>query len=205
MSWTWNTCGPDGQAWITKQIKESGQQWTPPPPLPVPRKGVPAISSGQRIRSMAGWPVKTPPGCEPLPRQALVLKALDAEGVLALHREAGDLRLGLGSYSPWLQAHLDRAAVHFLFPDPAEYYWPSEAGSISWWQCRALLVMSDGEQVSSSLAVLPDTFLALPSTVPRRLQRRLALTARLLERDPGLWSKDHEPDCSPERCGYTPL
>jgi hypothetical protein len=111
----------------------------------------------------------------------------------------------LGFYSPWLRAHLDPAAVHFLFPDPAEYYWPSEAGPISWWQCRALLVMSDGEQVSSSLGVLPETFLALPSTVPRRLQRRLALTARLLERDPGLWGRDHEPDCSLERCGYMPL
>ncbi|MEV5965675.1 hypothetical protein AB0L70_28155 [Kribbella sp. NPDC051952] len=205
MSWTWNTCGPEGQAWITDQVEKSGHRWMPPAALPEPRRGVPRLSSRQRISSLVGWPVKVPAGCEPLPRQAFVLKALNADGIVALHREAGELRLGLGSDSSWLRAHLDATAVHFLFPDPAEYYWPSEDGPISWWQCRALLVMSDGEQVSSSLAVLPETFLALPSTVPRRLQRRLVVTTRLLGRDLVLWGRDHQADCSSEGCGYAQL
>jgi hypothetical protein len=204
MSWTWNTCGDDGRAWIAEQIEAAGRRWTPPPPLPTPRKGVPALSMRQRIGLLAGWPVKTPPGCPPLPRDANVLKALDSEAVLALHEEAGRLRLGLGKGGPWMRAHLDSTATHYLFPDPADYYWPDPAAGRNWWQCRLLLRMADGEQVTSILAVLPDTFLALPSTVPPLRQRRLAHIARTLERDTYLWSRSHEADCEPQRCGYTP-
>jgi hypothetical protein len=82
------------------------------------------------------------------------------------------LRLGLGTGGPWLRAHLDPDGVHYLVPDPANYYWPGNAdgkgGTIRWWQCTALLRMYDGEQVTGMLAVLPETFAALPSTLPRK-------------------------------------
>jgi hypothetical protein len=195
MSWTWHTCGHDGQAWITQHIEDAGRQWTPPPPLPTPRTGVPALSLCQRMGLLAGWPVKTPPGRQPLPRHGQVLKALDSEAVLGLYEEAGRLRLGLGAGSPWLRAHLDPTATHFLFPDPADYYWPDPDAERGWWQCRVLLRMADGEQVTGILAVLPETFRALPSTVPRLRQRRLALIARATERDTYLWGRSHKADC----------
>jgi hypothetical protein len=62
--------------------------------------------------------------------------------------------------------------------------------------------MVDGEQITGSLAVLPETFTALPATLPRIRQRRLAFAAQMLERDFGLWFRDHEASCSPQRCGY---
>jgi hypothetical protein len=204
MSWTWNTCGHDGRAWITQHIEHAGRRWTPPPPLPTPRRGVPALSMRQRTDLLTGWPVKAPPGRQPLPRHAQVLKGLDSEAVLALYEEAGRLRLGLGKGGPWLRAHLDPTATHFLFPDPADYYWPGPDAGRRWWQCTVLLQMSDGEQVTGMLAVLPETFLALPSTVPRLHQRRLALIAQTTERDTYLLGRSHESDCDPQRCGYTP-
>ncbi|MFF3252718.1 hypothetical protein [Actinacidiphila glaucinigra] len=204
MSYRWTVSSPERRAWIVRQIDSAGFDWTPPPPLPRPRIGVPALSMWQHLRLLKGWPVKTPPGRQRLPRQARVLKALDREAIFALYEEAGRRRLGLGKASPWLHAHLDPDAPHFLFPDPADYYWPAPDTGRPWWQCRVLLRMVDGEQVGGSLAVLPETFTALPSTVPRLRQRRLALIARTTERDAGLWNRDHKSDCGPETCGYAP-
>lgn len=70
------------------------------------------------------WPVKAPAGRRPLPPEANVLKALDTEAVCALYDEARRLRLGLGGGGPWLRAHLAPDGVHYLFPDPENYYWP---------------------------------------------------------------------------------
>ncbi|WP_424642488.1 hypothetical protein [Embleya sp. AB8] len=148
--------------------------------------------------------MRTPPGRRQLPPQARVLKALDRAAIFALYQEAGRRRLGLGSDSPWLHAHLDPDAAHFLFPDPATYYWPDPDAGRPWWQCSVLLHMVDGEQVRSGLAVLPETFTALPSTVSRLRQRHLALIARTTERDTWLWGRDHESDCGPDACGYAP-
>ncbi|GGM67718.1 hypothetical protein GCM10011608_61170 [Micromonospora sonchi] len=200
MSWTWNTSGERGREWILRHIAQAGYRWTPPPPLPAPRKDAAAWNLRQGLRVLAGWPVRTPPGRQPLPRQARILKALDRDQMYALYEEAGSRRLGMGSASPELRAHLDPNAPHYLFPDPADYYWPNE--DRPWWECRVLLRMVDGEPITGSLTVLPETFTALPSTVSGIRQRRLALTARMLERDYYLWWRDHEKDCSPQRCGY---
>ena len=205
MSWTWNTAGPEGQRWILNRLEEAGRRWTPPPPLPTPRKGVPSLTACQRVRLLTGWPVKTPSGREPLPRQSRLLKAADAETINALFEEAGRLRLGLGQGSPWLRAHVDAGATHFVFPDPASYYWPNPDAGRLWWQCRVLLQMVDGEQVSTSVSVLPETFTALPSTVSRFRQRVLVHIARATQRDTGLWARDHEAACSPQQCGYAPV
>ncbi|MER7672010.1 hypothetical protein ABTY61_26630 [Kitasatospora sp. NPDC096128] len=204
MSWLWNTAGPEKRAWIVSHIEKIGLRWTPPSPLPIPRKGVPPLSARQRMGLLAGWPVKAPAGRQPLPREARVLKALDTDAVSALHEEAGRLRLGRGGSSPWLQAHLAPGGPHYLFPDPADYCWPDPEAGRRWWECRMLLTMIDGEQVSSMLAVLPETFTTLPSTVPRFRQRRLAHVARATERDTSLWGRDHRTRCSPEQCGYVP-
>ncbi|WP_330300396.1 hypothetical protein [Streptomyces sp. NBC_00503] len=162
----------------------------------------------QRAGFLLGrWPVKTPVGRQPLPGEANFLKALDAETICSLYDEARRLRLGLGGGGPWLRAHLDPDSVHYLLPNPASYYWPGTQisdGEIGWWQCTALLRMRDGEQVSDMVAVLPDTFTALPSTVPRRQQLRLAHHARSTERDTYLWGQDHKAECNPEFCGYIP-
>lgn len=128
------------------------------------------------------------------------MKALDRNQIYAVYEEAGRKRLGLGSGGIDFWAHLDPHAAHYLFPDPATYYWPGD--DRPWWECRVLLRMVDGEQISGSVAVLPETFAALPSPLPRMRQRRLALRARMLERDYYLWFKDHEEVCSPQRCGY---
>jgi hypothetical protein len=64
--------------------------------------------------------------------------------------------------------------------------------------------MCDGEQVSGMVAVLPETFIALPSTLPRPEQLRLVHVARATERDSYLWSRDHKAECSPQLCGYVP-
>lgn len=154
------------------------------------------------------WPVKAPAGCQPLPAGANVLKALDTEAVCALHDEARRLRLGLGGGGSWLRAHLAPDGVHYLLPDPANYYWPGNpngrGSKIDWWQCTALLRMYNGEQVSGMVAVLPETFAALPSTLPRKEQLRLVHHARSIERDTYLWGRDHKAECAPQLCGYVP-
>ncbi|MFF8564743.1 hypothetical protein ACF06N_07235 [Streptomyces albidoflavus] len=153
------------------------------------------------------WPVRTPAGRRPLPAEANVLKPLDTDTVCALHDEARRLRLGLGGGGEWLRAHLDRDGVHYLLPDPATYYWPGtpvSATPISWWQCTALLRMRDGEQVRSMVAVLPESFTALSSTLSRRRQLRLAHRVRSTERDTYLWGREHASVCAPEACGYVP-
>jgi hypothetical protein len=134
--------------------------------------------------------VRTPPGRHRLPRAARILKALDRDQMYALYEEAGRLRLGLGSGGPEFRERLDPRAQHYLFPDPSDFDWPAE--DRPWWACRLLLRMVDGQQVTSSLAVLPETFTALPSTLPRMRQRRLALEAQMLEWNLHLWLKEHE-------------
>ncbi|WP_144387264.1 hypothetical protein [Streptomyces sp. SAJ15] len=203
MSYRWNVANEERQAWILSRIDAAGYRWTPPPALPTPRKGVPPLTLRQHLGLLFGWPVKTPHGCRPLPRQSRSLKALDRDELFSLQQEAGRLRLGMGEASTWLHAHLDPDATHYLFPDPPSFYWPNPDAGRRWWHCRVLVRMIDGEWVNSSLSVLPETFAALPSTVPRLRQRHLVATARLTERDVGLWGRDHEP-CTPEGCGYTP-
>ncbi|MFD1938750.1 hypothetical protein ACFSKW_45540 [Nonomuraea mangrovi] len=209
MGWTWHTTGPEGHAWTLSHIEPERRNWTPPPPLPDRRKGPPPMTLRQRAGVLLGrWPVKAPIGRQPLPTEAHVLKALDTDAVCALYEKAGRPRLGLGKGVPWLRTHLAPDGVHYLVPDPASYYWPGNSdgrgGKIRWWQCTALLRMYDGEQVSSMLAVLPETFSALPSTLPRKEQLRLVHRARSTERDTGLWGRDHKAECSPQSCGYTP-
>ncbi|MFF9501233.1 hypothetical protein [Streptomyces sp. NPDC014656] len=208
MTWVWHTAGPEGRAWILRHIEQAGRTWAPPPPLPERRKGPAPMTPRQWAGFLLGrWPVRTPVGLRPLPVAANVLKPLDTETVCALHDEARRLRLGLGGGGSWLRAHLDPEGVHYLLPDPASYYWPGtpvSEGEIGWWQCVALLRMRDGEQVRGMVAVLPETFTALPSTLPRRRQLRLAHRARSTERDTHLWGRDHEAECAPELCGYVP-
>ncbi|MDT9697374.1 hypothetical protein [Streptomyces sp. P17] len=200
MSYRWNTSGPERRAWILRHVDRAGLRWTPPPPLPTPRKGVPALSLRQRLGLLASWPVKTPPNRQPLPHHARVLKALDSEALISLYETRGQERHGA-----WLRMHLDSDATHFLFPDPADYSWPDPDAGRDWWECRVLLRMADGEQVNGLLAVAPETFAALPSTVPRLRQHQLAYTARATERDSYLWGRDHKSDCSPETCGYVAI
>lgn len=207
MSWTWNTTGPEGRAWMLGRIEAAGLRWTPPPPIPAYIKGPRPMTFRQRADVvLARWPVAAPAGRQPLPAEGQVLKALDSDTVCALYEEAERLRLGLGKGGPWLRAHLAPDGAHYLVPDPASYYWPgntnSRGGTIRWWQCAALLRMSDGEQVSNMIAVLPETFTALPSTLARREQVRLVHLACNTERDTYLWSREHKAECGPQHCGY---
>ncbi|MDL4821060.1 hypothetical protein [Actinomadura opuntiae] len=209
MGWTWHTTGPEGRAWILDHIKHDGRTWTPPPPLPTRRKGPAPLTLRQRTSMLIGrWPVKAPSGHQPLPSEAHVLKALDTDAVCALYEEPGQLQLGLGKGAPHLRTHLDPEGTHYLVPDPASYYWPGNPdgrdGKIRWWQCTALLRMYDGEQVTGMIAVLPETFTALPSNLPRREQLRLVHRARSTERDTYLWGRDHKSECGPQVCGYIP-
>ncbi|MBE1530955.1 hypothetical protein [Actinomadura algeriensis] len=202
MSWTWETTGPKGRAWMLARLAKAGRSWTPPPPLPTPRKGVTTLSARQRVGLLRGWPVKAPPGHRPLPRHARRVKAVDTETVAALKDEAERHRFGMGGDGRWWRAHLDPDAVHHLVPDPAPYYWPDPEHGRPWWQCRSLVRMIDGEEVTTSVAVLPATFAALPSDVSRlRLRgRALVRVMRAVERDTYLWRLDHQ--CTPDGCGY---
>ncbi|BCJ29440.1 hypothetical protein [Actinocatenispora sera] len=209
IGWTWHTTGPEGRAWMLRHIEQDGRHWTPPPPLPAHRTDPSPMALWQQITVLLGrWPVRAPAGRQPLPAEAHVLKALDTDAVCALYAEAGRLRLGLGKSGPWLRAHLEPHGIHYLVPDPANYYWPGSSdgkgGTIRWWQCTALLRMYDGEQVSAMVAVLPATFAALRSTLPRREQLRLVHRARATERDTYLWGRDHKANCGPQLCGYLP-
>ncbi|WP_406286847.1 hypothetical protein [Streptomyces sp. NBC_00209] len=209
MSWVWNTAGPEARAWMLRHIEQAGRTWTPPPPLPASRKD-PSPRTPQQWASLLlrRWPVKAPAGRQPLPPVANVLKVLDTEAICALHDEARRLRLGLGGGAAWLRAHLAPDGVHYLLPDPAHYYWPGtpdgRGGKIDWWQCTTLLQMYNGEQVSGMVAVLPETFTALPSTLPRKAQLRLVHRVRSIERDTSLWGRDHNAECAPHLCGYVP-
>ncbi|MEU3098751.1 hypothetical protein ABZ690_29370 [Streptomyces sp. NPDC006967] len=125
-----------------------------------------------------------------------------------MNDEARRLRLGLGGGGSWFRAHLAPDGVHYLLPDPATYYWPgtpnARGGEIDWWQCPMLLQMYNGEQVSSMVAVLPETFAALPSTLLRKDQPRLVHRVRSIERDTSQWGRDYKAECAPQLCGYFP-
>jgi hypothetical protein len=54
------------------------------------------------------------------------------------------------------------------------------------------------------IAVLPETFTALPSTLARREQVRLVHLARNTKRDAYLWGRDHKAVCGLQRCSYVP-
>jgi hypothetical protein len=204
MSWAWNTSGPEAQALILEWIGAEGCHWTPPPPIPPPRKGIARRSLRQRATVLIGWPVHPPKGRPQLPREARRLKAIDTDTVCALFEEAGEFNPKAGKHSLWLRAHLDPDTLHHLVPDPQSYSWPNSDGPhpIPWWDCRLLLTMRDGEQVKSSVPVTPGTFSALPENVPRHRQHRLFHAVRSLERDTGLWDRDHKPGCGAEHCGY---
>lgn len=210
MSYVWHTADPEGRAWMLRRIEETGVDWTPPPPLPTSNRAVPRFLTPRQQTGvlLRRWPVRTPDGARPLPPEARVLKALDSDQVCALYEEAGRLRPGFGSGGPWLPAHLDPEGVHYLVPDPMDHYWPGRTNArgrgIRWWQCTALLRMLDGEQVREMVAVLPETFAALPSHLPRRRQLRLVHLARATERDAYLWGRDHKAECGAEGCGYVP-
>ncbi|MEU4066525.1 hypothetical protein AB0F25_29785 [Streptomyces wedmorensis] len=209
MSWVWNTAGPDARAWMLRHIEQAGRSWTPPPPLPQSRRTPSPMTPRQRVGLLLRrWPVKAPAGRQPLPSEANVLKALDTEAVCALNDEARRLRLGLSGGGSWLRAHLAPDGVHYLLPDPASYYWPgspnADGGEIDWWQCTMLLQMRNGEQVGGMVAVLPETFTALPSTLPRKKQLRLVHRVRSIERDTSQWGRDHKAECAPQVCGYVP-
>lgn len=179
MTWTWETAGERGRRWILDRLAEDGYRWVPPPPLPVPRKNASAWTLAQRLRVLAGWPVRTPPGCRPLPRQARVVKELAYDQMCELYGSAA------------IRAHLDPEAAHYLFPDARDAWdWPSEDSPQ--WHCRVLLRMTDGESITGHVPVRPETFVALPSTLNRLRQRRIVLAARMLERDYHLWRRDRE-------------
>jgi len=204
MSWAWNTSGPEAQSLILEWIEKDGVQWTPPPPIPPRRKGVPRRSLRQRATMLTGWPVHPPKGRSRFPREGQRLKALDADTVCALFEEAGRFRPDVGNLSPWLRAHLDPDAVHHLVPDPEAHGWPHSEGPcpIGWWDCRLLLTMRDGERVKAAVSVMPETFVALPDNVPRHRQHRLLHAVRGLDRHETHWRWDHDAACDPARCGY---
>ena len=64
--------------------------------------------------------------------------------------------------------------------------------------------MADRPMTWTWLTSGPEGQAALPSVLSRRRQRRLLHAARTTERDTYLWTRDHEAECSPQDCGYTP-
>jgi hypothetical protein len=195
IEWVWSTAGPEGRTWILDTIRDADCQWTPPDPHQPPAKGPPRLSVPRKLGAALGrWPVRTPLGRRPLPPNARVVKAMNTEEMVVLHEEAERLKLGLGSSSRSLRAHLDPDGTHYLMPDPASYYWPDPEGKIRWWECRALLRMDDGVQVSTSLAVLPERFGSLPDDLPQRRQRELAQLIHATRYDLYLWGQDHKDD-----------
>ncbi|GAJ83055.1 hypothetical protein NBRGN_060_01240 [Nocardia brasiliensis NBRC 14402] len=184
MAYTWETASPEGRAWILHEVDQH-YRWTPPPPLPAPRVEPPHLSWWRWIGWPGQWPVRPPDGHRALPRQARVLKALDADAVCALYPDP---------FRSWLRHHLDPESTHYLVPDPSDYDWPDPKAEISFWWCRTLVRMSDGALITDSVRVPIKTFAALPSTVPRRRQRRLLHLARAVERDLGLWNRDRDDD-----------
>jgi hypothetical protein len=190
MEWAWSTAGPAGRAWMLETIEHANGTWTPPP-APKRRTGRARLSLWRKLTVFVRWwPVRTPPGERPLPAAARVLKAVDTEQLVALHDEAEERRLGLGADGAVLREHLDPNGTHYLVPDPAPYYWPGPDG-MPWWQCRELLRMADGAQVTSMLAVLPERFAGLPDTLPKREQRRLVHVIRTTGDDLYNWGRDH--------------
>ena len=200
----WSTAGPDGQAWILDTLESFGCAWTPPSdPQPVSTEP-PVLRPWQKVTTMVSWwPVHTPRFRKPLPRSARVLKEVSTDQIVAIHEEAKRRRLGMGADSVWLRAHLDPLAKHYLVPDPASYYWPTE--NRRWWQCRELLRMKDGGQVTTSVAILPETFTALPdTTMPGREQRRFVHLIRATRYHLTVWGKEHKAECGQDQCGYDP-
>jgi hypothetical protein len=52
MSYTWNTTGDQGRAWMLRHISEAGYRWTPPPPLPTSSRNAGPSSLRQWLRAL---------------------------------------------------------------------------------------------------------------------------------------------------------
>lgn len=201
MYWVWSTAGPDGRTWMLDAIDYADSSWTPPAPPQPPSRDPATLSAWRKTIARTGWwPVRSAIGRSPLPASARVLKAVNTQEAVALHEEAHERRFGLGVDATWLRAHVDPRGTHYLVPDPASYFWPDS--DRPWWQCRVLLRMLDGRQVKTSVAVHPDSFRALPDTLPGYQQRCLVYLMRATRYDIGLWGQDHKAQCDPDRCGY---
>jgi hypothetical protein len=201
MQWVWSTAGAEGRSWMLESVHDAGYSWTPPPETQPPERGANRLPLWRNATALIGfWPVRTPIGRQRLPATARVLKALTTPEIVAVHDAASDQRLGLGGSSPWLAAHLDPNGRHYLVPDPAPYYWPGP--DRRWWQCRELLRMVDGTQVTSSVAVLPERFAALPDTLSRRQQRFLVHVMRGTWYDLHQWGQDHTAKFGSASDGY---
>ena len=191
MTEAWYFSGPDTRTWILEFLDRNGFDWEPPPPVPEPvhNFGVPLLTIRDHFRALTGWPVQAPDGkAEVLPGFA-VLKAVDTDTVCALF--ADEVSRGRHFDVAWLRANLDPNATNFLVPDPpSDAHWPKPDSPL--WHCRLLLRMVDGELLTVSLTVIPETFIALPSTLTRMRQRRLVLGMRRLPRHLELWRRDRE-------------
>ncbi|MGR6998903.1 hypothetical protein ACU686_13390 [Yinghuangia aomiensis] len=116
LAWAWHTTGPEEHAWILQHVAGAGLRWTSPPALLARRKDVPLLTARLRVGLLVRWPVKGRTANERLPRAMRVVKSLDGNVLRALYEEAWRLRLGLGSASPWLDAH---TALDAATPAPA--------------------------------------------------------------------------------------
>ena len=186
---------------MLESVRDAGYIWTPPARPHPPAKDAGRPRLWRKATTLIGfWPVRTPTGRQRLPASAWTLKALTTAEIVAVHDAASNQRLGLGASGPWLAAHLDPKGRHYLVPDPAPYYWPGP--DRQWWQCRELLRMVDGTQVTSSVAVLPERFAALPDTVSRRQQRYLVHVIRGTRYDLHQWGQDQEAEWGSASFGH---
>ncbi|WP_433729807.1 hypothetical protein ACQP2Y_18405 [Actinoplanes sp. CA-051413] len=54
MSYTWDTTGEQGRAWMLRHLSEAGYRWTPPPALPTAGEPAGGWSLRQLLRTLTG-------------------------------------------------------------------------------------------------------------------------------------------------------
>ncbi|WP_034263324.1 hypothetical protein [Actinospica robiniae] len=222
MDWEWGIDSPEVRERMQGWIAQAGCRWSPPTRVDRILRRAERRDRGERNRppdrprawdrltDPFGWPVRTGPLRRPVPPAARIVRPIDAETFVAWTIGCDEPSGQRDALAAWTIGHLAPGPVHFLMAEPDRSRRRSEhPDGLSWF--HALLTMSDGTQLTGSRRLAARLVDALPATLPRPQQFRLAhqivRRAKIDLRRPGslgAWESRHADACSVERCGAPP-
>lgn len=220
LDYEWSIDSPEVRERMRGWIAQAGCRWGPPTrpdrvrrreqrrELREQRRPPGRPRPWDRLTDLFGWPVRTGRWRRPVPPAARTIAAIDAETFVAWTIGRNDPSEERDAAAAWTVGHLAPGPVHFVMAVPSRPDRQSAQRGLS--SYLVLLMMSDGKQIAESRLLDPQQVAALPVTLPRpqqyRLAHRIQRRAKLGHRGSlYLWERRHEDSCSLECCGVPPL